>query len=131
MITKNSSFNYGIKKEKNLEERINNNSVKFSYQGNDLELKFLNNSSEEKCIILKIFNNNTTLYYNQKMFFNKPTPHLLLHNKYQHYEIVIENDILKLIVENKFTLLNVQLPEKDLSFNEVDVKTDGEGSWII
>ena len=116
----------------------NNNSVKFNYQGSDVELRLLNNNIEtgneeqkEKSIIIKILNNNTTLYYNQKMFFNRQTPHLLLNNKYQHYEIIIENNMLKLVVENKFTLLNVEIPEKDFTFLEVEIKSESDGSWIV
>jgi len=114
---------------------IDNNSVKFSYQGSDLELRLLNNNieggNEEKSVIIKVLNNNTTLYYNQKMFFNRPTPHLLLNNKYQQYEIIVENNMLKLVVENKFTLLNVEIPEKDFTFSEVEIKSESDGSWIV
>jgi hypothetical protein len=113
----------------------NNNSVKFSYKGNDIEFKLINSNLEdnlnEKCITIKIFNNNTTIFYNQKVFFNRLTPHLLLNNKYQHYEIIIENNILKLIVENKFNLLNVEIPEKDFKFSEVEIKTEDDGCWIV
>jgi hypothetical protein len=115
----------------------NNNSVKFNYQGSDVELRLLNNvktgneEQKEKSIIIKVLNNNTTLYYNQKMFFNRQTPHLLLNNKYQQYEIIIENNMLKLVVENKFTLLNVEIPEKDFTFSEVEIKSESDGSWIV
>lgn len=151
---------------------VDNNSVKFSYQGSDLELRFLNNNvvesqvkeehgvkeekeDKEKSLVIKVLNNNTTLYFNQKMFFNRPTPHLLLNNKYQHYEIIVENNMLKLVVENKFTLLNVEIPEiissfvasdyngsaseqallgpakKDFTFSEVEIKSESDGSWIV
>ena len=39
--------------------------------------------------------------------------------------------MLKLVVENKFTLLNVEIPEKDFTFSEVEIKSESDGSWIV
>jgi hypothetical protein len=148
---------------------VNNNTIKFSYQGSDLELRLLNNSvvknkmkeenkkdigaqesllvcestgltegcrsdegaNDSNFVIIKVLNNKTILYFNGKIFFNKSTPHLLLNNKYQQYEIIIENNMLKLVVENKFTLINVEIPEKDFTFSDIEIKSESDGSWII
>lgn len=141
MVIEHSMFYTGNSQNLFFKNRLfveNNNSVKFNYQGSDIELRLLNNNvktgneeQKEKSVIIKVLNNNTTLYFNQKMFFNRQTPHLLLINKYQQYEIIIENNMLKLVVENKFTLLNVEIPEKDFTFSEVEIKSESDGNWIV
>ena len=94
-------------------------------------------------IIVKIINNTTNIYLNKVLILNKYTPLIITDTKYQLYNLNITENQLNIIIDNKFNLIKVPLPELekqlampsliDLSFNisEIKIKTDFGGWWMV
>jgi hypothetical protein len=94
----------------------------------DKEL-FLLENIKENIINIKIINNYTKISFNDTLLLNKYTPQLLTSKKSQNYKIIVEKNVLILTVENKFTLIKVELPQNDNIIRKIDVKTNN-GGWL-
>ena len=106
----------------------NNNEISFIFKGNDFEIKLKNIVN---FILIKIINNNTAVYYNDQVILEKFTPYLLNENKNQKYKISVINNELLLIIENKFTLIRLNIPSENFEIIENEIKTENGGLWII
>ena len=113
---------------------VSDNSIKFNYQGSDMDIILYSNSDSNK-LRLNILGDSTKIYYNEYLVIDKYTPFILNTYKPQHYLIKIENSNLSLIIENKFRLLNVNI--NDINNNAVNFKFDNVdimsnyGCWIL
>jgi len=111
--------------------QVNNNIIDFNYLGDDIELNLVNESvNKENIINIKIINDYAKISFNDSILLNKYTPQLLTSKKSQNYKIIIEKNILTLTIENKFTLIKLELPQNDIIVKTVDVKTNN-GGWLF
>ena len=121
--------------------KLINNNTTFYFKGNDIEL--IMSDHVQNNIIVKIINNTTNIYLNKVLILNKYTPLIITDTKYQLYNLNITENQLNIIIDNKFNLIKVPLPELekqlampsliDLSFNisEIKIKTDFGGWWMV
>ena len=103
------------------------NSLKFNYQGSDFDILLYNNNDKLK---LKIMGDSTKVFFNDYLVLDKYTPFILNPNKTQYYQVKIDGNNLSLIIENKFRLVNVDIPNNDFVFTDCDIKSDN-GGWCI
>jgi trichohyalin len=107
------------------------NSFNFNFKGNDIELNIYD--VKDNVINVKIVNNNTIILYNNKEYFNKYTPLILSNIKNIYYEVNINNNILNMIIENKYNLIKCEINDIDNNefiISNVDIKTEN-GGWCI
>ena len=68
-----------------------------------------------------------------KEFFNKYTPLIVSNIKNIYYEVNINNNILNMIIENKYNLIKCEINDIDNNefiISNVDIKTEN-GGWCI
>ena len=117
------SFNYFFK------DRlvIDNNIINFNFKGSDFEMNIFDN---QLCINVKLKNNITKILYNNEIILEKYTPYIVNNNKIQNYKIIIEKNDFTILLNDKFKLINILLPDDSFNGDSVEIKTDNEGLWI-
>ena len=109
---------------------IHENSLNFYYKGSDFQINMT--GIDDSLIKINIIENNTTIYYNELEIFKKFTPLLLNENKNQQYKIIIEQNTIKIIVEEKFNLVKASFESENIfSLYNVEIKSNKGGWWII
>ena len=108
---------------------IDNNEITFSFKGIDFEISLINEKNES--IDIKIIDNKTIIYYNNLQMIEKYTPFLLLQNKNQLYKIIINKFNLILNIQEKFNIINMNLPIDNFIIINTLIKTKFGGWWII
>jgi len=114
------------------EDRIkvkDSNLFQFSFQGKEAEFLIKGNTID--IISIKITENDTNIYFNNELILNKYTPFLVNEGKSQNYDILIENDELQIIVDNKYLLVKCTVPMIGYIIKSVDIKTEKYGGWWI
>ena len=106
-------------------DRINNN---FNFMGKDLEINLFDN---ENNINIKIINDKTKIKLNKIVIFDQFTPHILNNLKPQHYQLLIEDNILMIIIDKKFSLIKVQLTNEKFNIKNTEILTESGGWWFI
>ena len=111
---------------------INNNSFNFNFTGKDFEIniKDIKDTNNTNIINLKVTSNHTKIYFNEDLLFDKYTPLIINEKKNQHYEFLIDKDTLNIIINNKFKLINCQLPI-EYQINDVDIRTESDAWWLL
>ena len=109
--------------------KIIDNQTNFYFNGKDFELNLvqLNN----KKINIKIINDKTRIHYEEELIFDKFTPMILNDKKNQHYNIIVDKDELKITIEKKFTLIKCRIPLENYIINDIEIKTELGGWWLI
>ena len=105
---------------------INGHEVNFYFKGKDMDLRINEN------MLINISNDKTHVLYDNKLLLVKYTPLILNDSKQQHYKIIVNNNKLNIIVENKFNLINFNIPEEYgvTGLLQIDIKSDN-GGWLI
>jgi hypothetical protein len=106
-------------------DRIQNN---FNFMGKDLEINLFDN---ENIINIKIINDKTKIKLNNIVIFDQFTPHILNNLKPQHYQLLIENNILMIIINKKFNLIKIQLTIEKFNIKNTEILTESGGWWFI
>jgi hypothetical protein len=108
------------------------NSFSFNFKGNILELNIYD--IKNNIINIKIFNQNTIILYNDNEIYNKYTPLIVSSIKNINYEVIILNNALNIIIENKYNLIKSSIEnieQSEFIISNIDVKTENGGWWII
>ena len=108
---------------------IINNEVNFYFKGGDLEINLIN--SENNIININIINNITTIKYNDNEILQKYTPFIVTEKKNQLYKILIEQNNINIIMENKFNLIKLIIPNENFMIENTDIKTKYGGMWLL
>jgi hypothetical protein len=108
------------------------NSFSFNFKGNILELNIYD--IKNNIINIKIFNQNTVILYNNNEIYNKYTPLIVSSIKNINYEVIILNNALNIIIENKYNLIKSpieNIEQSEFIISNIDIKTETGGWWII
>jgi hypothetical protein len=107
---------------------VSNNSIKFNYQGTDINiiLYSINNNNSEDNLELKINGDNTKIFLNNNLIVDKFTPFILNSQKQHQYLIKIEEHTLSLVIQNKFRLLNIDIKD-NFTFDKCDIMSINGG----
>ena len=108
--------------------KIKDNKSDFYFSGKDIEFNILNENNS--IINIKIIDDYTKITFEDNILLEKYTPYILNDKKKQHYNITIINNNLSITVENKFKLINCDLPIDNFNISKIDIKTEFGGSWI-
>jgi hypothetical protein len=109
--------------------KIIDNQTNFYFNGQDFELNLIDKNNSK--INIKIINDKTKINCNDKLIYEKFTPMILNLNKSQHYNIIINENELKFIIEKKFTLIKCNIPIENFHIDDIQIKTELGGSWLI
>ena len=108
--------------------KIKDNKSDFYFSGKDIEFNILNENNS--IINIKIIDDYTKIIYEDNILLEKYTPYILNDKRKQHYNITIINNNLSITVENKFKLINCDLPIDNFNISKINIKTELGGSWI-
>jgi hypothetical protein len=120
-----SSLNYFYKNRL----KIIDNQTNFYFNGKDFELNILDKNNNK--INIKIINDKTKIHYNEQLLLDKFTPMIINIKKNQHYNIIIDNNELKITIQKKFTLIKCTIPIENFYINDIEIKTEFGGWWLI
>ena len=109
--------------------KIIDNQTNFYFNGKDFELNLVNLNNNK--INIKIINDKTKIHYDDELLFDKFTPMILNDKKNQHYNIIIDKNELKITIEKKFTLIKCTIPLENYIINDIEIKTEFGGWWLI
>ena len=109
--------------------KVIDNQTNFYFNGQDFELNLIDKNNSK--INIKIINDKTKINCNDKLIYEKFTPMILNLNKSQHYNIIISDNELKIIIEKKFTLIKCNIPIENFYIDDIQIKTELGGSWLI
>ena len=118
------SLNYFYKNRLN----IINNEINFNFKGDDIEINLLDNNN---IVNIKIMNNTTTIKYNENILLTKYTPLFISNDKNHSYKILIENDNLNIIVDDKYNLIKIIIPYENFIIKNTEIKTEYGGWWLL
>ena len=105
-----------------------NNELNFYFRGSNLEINLLDNNN---IINIKILNNSTTIKYNNDEVLNKYTPFIVTEKKNQLYKILIEQNNINIIIENKFNLIKAIIQNESFIISNTEIKTEYGGWWLL
>ena len=108
---------------------IVSNQINFNFQGKDFEINI--NDIDKNVINIKIKDSNTKILYNNDVILEKYTPHILNENKNQFYQIIIHDNKLNLFIERTFNLVKTELPNANFKMQDVSIRTEFGGWWIL
>jgi hypothetical protein len=109
--------------------RLNNDNISFNFMGKDLEINLIKNN--EVMINIKIINDITRIKFDKIILYEKYTPYLLNELKSQHYQILIEDTNFLLILNKKYNVIKLDLPEKNININKNEILSEFGGWWVI
>ena len=118
------SLNYFYKNRLN----IINNEINFNFKGDDIEINLLDNNN---IVNIKIMNNTTNIKYNENILLTKYTPLFISNDKNHSYKILIENDNLNIIVDDKYNLIKIIIPYENFIIKNTEIKTEYGGWWLL
>jgi len=108
---------------------IISNQINFDFKGKDFEINIYD--LDKNIINIKIKDNNTKILYNNNSILEKYTPYILNENKNQFYQIIIHDNKLNLFIERSYNLVKTELPITDFKMNDVSIRSEFGGWWII
>ena len=109
--------------------RLNNDNISFNFLGKDFEINLIDNESSNK-INIKIINDHTKIKLNKVILYDKYTPYIINEQKSQHFQIVIENNQLVIIINQKYNIIKVDLSDHKINITNNEILSEF-GGWLI